>query len=84
MPDHNQEVRKMRGVLRFLSGAILGGVVGASLALLFAPASGADLRNQMQERADYIQREVKLAAENRRAELEQQLASLRAPNKPQM
>jgi gas vesicle protein len=59
-------------------------MVGASLALLFAPASGEDLRNQMQERAEYIQREMKLAAENRRAELEQQLAALRAPNRPQI
>ena len=69
----------MKGVMSFLSGAIMGGLVGATLALLFAPASGEQLRLQMQERADQIQQEVKQAAETRRIELEQQLAELRAP-----
>jgi gas vesicle protein len=69
----------MKGVMSFLSGAIMGGLVGATLALLFAPASGDQLRLQMQERADRIQQEVKQAAESRRIELEQQLAELRAP-----
>jgi gas vesicle protein len=69
----------MKGVMSFLSGAIMGGLVGATLALLFAPASGEQLRLQMQERADRIQQEVKQAAESRRIELEQQLAELRAP-----
>jgi gas vesicle protein len=69
----------MKGVMSFLSGAIMGGLVGATLALLFAPASGEQLRLQMQDRADRIQQEVKQAAETRRIELEQQLAELRAP-----
>jgi gas vesicle protein len=69
----------MKGVMSFLSGAIMGGLVGATLALLFAPASGEQLRLQMQERANRIQQEVKQAAESRRIELEQQLAELRAP-----
>jgi gas vesicle protein len=69
----------MKGVMSFLSGAIMGGLVGATLALLFAPASGEQLRVQMQERANRIQQEVKQAAESRRIELEQQLAELRAP-----
>ena len=72
----------MRGVLSFLSGAALGLVVGASLAILLAPSSGDELRKQMQERAERIQLEVKQAAEARRRELEQQLESLRAPRNP--
>ena len=72
----------MRGVLSFLSGAALGLVVGASLAILLAPTSGNELRKQMQERAERIQLEVKEAAEARRNELEQQLETLRAPRKP--
>lgn len=72
----------MRGVLNFLSGAIIGSMVGATIALLFAPASGDDLRTQMQTRKDDLQREMEAAAAKRRAELEQQLAVLRAPNKP--
>jgi gas vesicle protein len=72
----------MRGVLSFLSGAALGLVVGASLAILLAPSSGDELRKQMQERAERIQLEVKQAAEARRRELEQQLETLRAPRNP--
>jgi gas vesicle protein len=72
----------MRGVLSFLSGAALGLVVGASLAILLAPSSGNELRKQMQERAERIQLEVREAAEARRKELEQQLETLRAPRKP--
>jgi len=72
----------MRGVLSFLSGAALGLVVGASLAILLAPTSGNELRKQMQERAERIQLEVREAAEARRQELEQQLETLRAPRKP--
>lgn len=69
----------MKKVFSFLSGALLGGLVGASLALLFAPASGDELRLQMQAQANRIQDEVKKAAAERRKELEEQLAVLRAP-----
>lgn len=71
----------MKGVMSFLSGAVMGGLVGATLAILFAPASGEELRNQLRERADHIQDEVKEAAASRRAELEQQLAVMRSPEK---
>jgi len=76
-----REEDNMRGVLSFLSGAALGLVVGASLAILLAPSSGNELRKQMQERAERIQLEVREAAEARRQELEQQLETLRAPRK---
>ena len=69
----------MKGVTSFLSGVIMGSLVGAAAALLFAPASGDNLRNQMQERVVHIQEEVRRAADDRRAELEQQLATLRTP-----
>jgi gas vesicle protein len=72
----------MRKTMSFLSGSMIGALFGAALALLLAPASGEELRNQMQERADRVQNEVKAAAATRRAELEQQLASLRRPQKP--
>ena len=73
----------MQRVLNFLSGAMLGGVVGAAIAILLAPTSGVELREQMQERANQLQLEVKQASETRRAELEQQLALLRAPKPKQ-
>lgn len=72
----------MRRTMSFLSGTAMGALVGAALALLFAPASGEELRNQMQERANRMQSEVQNAAAARRAELEQQLAALRQPQKP--
>jgi len=67
---------------RFLEGFVLGGMVGVVVALLFAPSSGEELRNQMQNEAERIRSEVSQAAQERRAELEQQLAAMRAPRKP--
>jgi gas vesicle protein len=72
----------MRKTMSFLSGSMMGALFGAALALLLAPSSGEELRNQMQERAERVQSEVKAAAATRRTELEQQLASLRQPQKP--
>ncbi len=69
----------MKGFMNFLSGMVVGALVGASLAILLAPSSGDELRNQLQSRMDTIQTDVKQAAETRRAELEKQLAELRAP-----
>jgi gas vesicle protein len=65
----------------FMIGAILGGVVGSALALLLTPASGESLRNQMRETVVEVQEEVRQAALTRRAELEKQLAALRATQK---
>jgi gas vesicle protein len=69
----------MKGLMNFLSGMVAGAVVGATLAILLAPSSGDELRNQLQSRVDTIQTDVKQAAASRRAELEKQLAELRAP-----
>lgn len=69
----------MKGFLSFLAGAIMGALVGATLAILLAPSSGESLRGQVRERIQAIEAEVKKAASDRRAELEQQLNELRAP-----
>jgi len=71
----------MRRFLSFLAGALVGGMVGAVVAILLAPVSGSDLRTQLLDRATKMQDEVKAAAAARRLELEQQLAALRAPRK---
>ncbi len=72
----------MNRFLSFFAGVISGALVGAVVAILLAPVSGEDLRIQIQERASYVQDEVKKAAAERRAELEEQLAALRSPKKP--
>ncbi len=69
----------MKRVTNFLVGFLVGGLLGAAIALLLTPASGGELRNQIQSRAQSIQNDVKTAASTRRAELEDQLATLRKP-----
>lgn len=69
----------MNRYLSFLVGVMIGGLVGATFAMLFAPASGDELRGQIRQRAITLQEDVKTAAAARRAELEQQLAALKAP-----
>jgi len=72
----------MQRMVSFLIGAVVGALVGATVAILLAPASGEDFRIQIQERAAYLQDEVKKAAAERRAELERQLQTLRSPQPP--
>ncbi len=72
----------MRHIFMFLMGALMGALVGATLAMLLTPVSGKDLQTQMQDRVQFIQKEVKEAAAARRAELEKQLAEMRSPRAP--
>ena len=69
-----------RGI-NFLLGAVIGGFIGATVAILMAPASGEELRTNIRMRTDQVRSEVAQAAAERRVELENQLASLRAPRK---
>ena len=71
----------MRRVLGFLLGVVSGSLVGAVLVLLLTPTTGTDLRGQLRDRATALRNDVQYAAAARRAELEQQLAQLRAPRK---
>ena len=74
----------MKKVASFFSGAVMGALVGVTLALLLTPVSGEELRGQMQTKAQQIQIEVKEAAAARRSDLEAQLANLRAPKKTEV
>jgi gas vesicle protein len=65
--------------LFFTAGAVLGGLLGATVVLLLTPVSGENLRAQANERVAMIQNEAKEAAAQRRAELEKHLAELRTP-----
>lgn len=69
----------MRRTMSFLYGVFIGGLIGATLGLLLAPTAGEEIRDQMLERAQQVQLDVKNAAAARRAELEEQLAALRTP-----
>lgn len=69
----------MKRFLSLLVGFLTGAVVGATLAILLAPTSGQELQAQIQNRYYDLREEVTEAAAQRRAELEEQLAALRAP-----
>ncbi|MEA3349813.1 MAG: YtxH domain-containing protein [Chloroflexota bacterium] len=71
----------MKRITNFILGFSVGGLIGASVALLLTPSSGDDLRAQLQTRVRTIQQETQSAAAARRAELEEQLAALRNPHK---
>jgi gas vesicle protein len=67
----------MQKAFNFVLGAVLGGLVGSTLALLLTPVSGGELRMQVDEYTRQVKSEVEQAANTRRAELERELANLR-------
>lgn len=70
----------MRRLVGFLLGAAGGALVGATLAILLAPAPGQDLRNEIRSRFKRFGDELQEAAQQRRAELERQLEMMRHPH----
>lgn len=68
----------MRRMFGFLIGVFVGALVGSTVALLLAPASGEELRAQMRARGQNFLSEVRQAAQSRRIELQERLESLRA------
>ena len=69
----------MRRMFGFFIGVVVGGLVGATVALLLAPESGESLRNLIRERGAAFLGEVKQAADTRRIELKDRLETLRTP-----
>ncbi|MGB8213887.1 MAG: YtxH domain-containing protein [Anaerolineales bacterium] len=69
----------MRRVLSFLIGATIGGLAGATLALLFAPTSGEVVRAQISDRTQAFAADIQQAANTKRIELQERLEILRAP-----
>jgi gas vesicle protein len=73
----------MNKIMNFFVGLLVGGLIGATVVILVTPASGEEIRGQIQERSIQLKDEIKAVADARRAELERELAALRAPYKSQ-
>lgn len=71
----------MRKFGNLVLGAIIGGLFGSAMALLFAPASGEKTRNEIEAYFTNLQEEVNRAADEKRVELEAQLRSMRSGEK---
>lgn len=69
----------MRRMFGFLIGIVVGGLVGATIALLLTPEPGEELRAQIRERGQSFFDEVRHAADERKIELRQRLDEMRAP-----
>jgi gas vesicle protein len=83
--NENDEINRifqedsMRRAFSFLIGAVMGGLVGATAALLFAPSSGLELRSQIEARTRGFTADIRQAAGAKRIELQERLETLRAP-----
>ena len=67
----------MQKALNFLLGLIAGALVGGAAVLLLTPASGRQIRADVENYTTQMKNEIELAAQNRRSELEGQLARMR-------
>lgn len=61
----------------FLSGILVGGLIGAAASLLMAAKPGREVQADIRREIDSVLEEGRRAAAARRAELERQLAELR-------
>jgi gas vesicle protein len=70
----------MQRIIRFFTGVFVGWMVGSVVALLFAPSAGEELREEIRGRSTGFIDDIKGAAEQRRIEMEAQLAAMRTPH----
>jgi len=68
----------MSKTYNFITGALIGGLISSILVLLYTPFSGEELQSSVRGYMHNIQNEVRLAGEEKRLELEEQLAALRS------
>jgi gas vesicle protein len=69
----------MHKIQKFMFGAILGGAAGVIAVMLLTPSSGGQIRNSVTDYVNNLAKQITQAAADRRAELEKELAELRAP-----
>jgi gas vesicle protein len=62
----------MNKILSFVAGSLCGAVVGATVALLLAPASGEEIRGEMVHRWEDALNEARQAMEDTRRDLQAQ------------
>jgi len=70
-------MKENSGIETFLAGFFLGGVIGAGVALLFAPASGEETRKQIAGQATRIFEEGKEGAEYVRKLVQDEIANVK-------
>ncbi len=68
---------KDNGIESFLAGFFLGGIIGAGIALLFAPASGQETREQIALKASKVYEDSKEGAEYVRKLVQEEVAAVR-------
>jgi gas vesicle protein len=67
----------MQKFFNFLAGIFMGAIVGAVAGIMVAPASGDELRDQFQNRADDMVADLKDAVATERKRLETELEALK-------
>jgi gas vesicle protein len=67
----------MKRISAYILGAFAGAVIISGLVLLLAPTSGKELRERIRMKYLELENEFKTASQERREELEAQLAKLR-------
>ena len=63
--------------LSFLSGILVGGLIGAAASLLMAEKPGKEVQAELKREMDGVLEEGRRAAASRRTELERELAEMR-------
>ena len=66
----------MNKIFSFLAGALCGAVVGATAALLLAPASGERMRSDVTSRWEEALNEARLAMEETRRDMQAQFEQM--------
>ncbi|MEO8607008.1 MAG: YtxH domain-containing protein [Chloroflexota bacterium] len=74
----------MRKLISLVMGFGLGATIGAAMVMLFSPTSGEQLVDNIKRGYAETMAEARKASAVRRAELEAQLAQMRAQNAPRL
>jgi gas vesicle protein len=74
---HEQE-SSIKQPANFLTGVLIGGMAGAITALLFAPQSGRDTRQQIQQKAAELRDQTTATVENTFAQVHDKASQLKA------